>query len=124
MEVTTEQLRMLLNLTEINEERAAFLLEMAANLARTVIDPLPDGAEAVVLSVAARCYNNPQMLTGSETIGPYTGPTRAEGGLYLKRDERRTLHRLAGRGGAFTVDPTPVDAGPVYPPVVDPWGSW
>jgi hypothetical protein len=48
----------------------------------------------------------------------------------MTRDERRTLQRLAGRGGAFTVDPTPADADPTVTwPItwgdeLDPRGVW
>lgn len=122
MEVTTEELRLFLGVAEIDDDRAVLLLGQAASLARSIVDPLPDGAKAVVLSMAGRAYANPQGISG-ETIGPYS-VQRPQAGLYMTRDERRTLSRLAGRGGAFTVDPTPVDAGPVWPPVVDPWGSW
>lgn len=122
MEVTTEELRLYLGLPDIDADRAALLLEQAASLARSIVDPLPDGAKAVILSMAGRAYSNPQGVSG-ETIGPYS-VQRPQAGLYMTRDERRTLARLAGRGGAFTVDPTPVDAGPVYPPILDPWGPW
>lgn len=122
MEVTTEELRLYLGLPDIDPDRAALLLEQAASLARSIVDPLPDGAKAVILSMAGRAYSNPQGISG-ETIGPYS-VQRPQAGLYMTRDERRTLSRLAGRGGAFMVDPTPPDAGPVWPPVPDPWGPW
>jgi hypothetical protein len=120
MEVTTEELRLYLGLAEIDADRAALLLEQAASLARSIIDPLPDGAKAVILSMAGRAYANPQGISG-ETIGPYS-VQRPQAGLYMTRDERRTLARLAGRGGAFTVDPTPADATPV--PTWPGWAPW
>lgn len=125
MEVTTEELRLYLGLSEIDTERAALLLEQAAGLARSIVDPLPDGAKAVVLSMAGRAYANPQGISG-ETIGPYN-VQRPMAGLYMMRDERRTLNRLAGRGGAYTIDPTPADASPAasWPPEVgEPWEAW
>ncbi|GAA1455381.1 hypothetical protein [Nocardiopsis tropica] len=125
MEVTTEELRLYLGLTEIDTDRAELLLEQAASLARSIVDPLPDGAKAVVLSMAGRAYANPQGIS-SEQIGPYA-VQRPQAGLYMSRDERRTLSRLAGRGGAFTVDPTPATATPApsWPPLPSrPWGPW
>ncbi len=126
MEVTTEELRLYLGLADIDEERAELLLQQAAALARSIVDPLPDGAQPVVLSMAGRAYVNPQGVQ-SETIGPYT-VQRPQAGLYMTRDERRSLNRLAGRGGAYTVDPTPPDASPVpsWPPLPGwfPGGVW
>jgi hypothetical protein len=44
------------------------------------------------------------------------------GGLYLTKSDKAALKSLAGRGGAFTVDPTPETANPSpsWPIVVDP----
>ncbi|MEU5190121.1 hypothetical protein AB0G83_23700 [Streptomyces klenkii] len=72
-----------------------------------MVEPLPPGASAVVLSTAARSYANPQGIQ-AETVGPYSvhRPT-GQAGLYLTRDERRSLRLMAGRGGAFSIDPAP-----------------
>ncbi|MEU3355271.1 hypothetical protein [Streptomyces sp. NPDC037389] len=98
---------------EVEEVRAVLVIAQAEALCRAVVDPLPVGAGAVVLSIAARAYANPQGLA-SETVGPYSiQRPAAQAGLYLTRDERRSLKLMAGRGGAFSVDPTPAGAGPV-----------
>ncbi|MCX5407509.1 hypothetical protein OHA37_27050 [Streptomyces sp. NBC_00335] len=109
---TAEQLALYLGLEEIAGDRADLLIEQAVALAQSVVKPLPDEATAVVLSVAARAYVNPQQVS-YETIGPMSvqRPT-GSGGLYLTKADKAALKSLAGRGGAFTVDPTPVTATP------------
>ena len=88
--------------SNIDQTRAALLLRLAESLAESIVAPLPDGAESVVLSASSRAYTNPEGLT-SETIGPFNYQ-RPNGNVYLTREERRTLRRLAGGGGAFSID--------------------
>lgn len=109
---TVEELGLFLNLDEIDGNRGEFLIDKAISLCQTVVTPLPDGADSVVLSVAGRAYLNPGQVT-YETIGPMSvqRPT-GSGGLYLTKADRSALKSAAGRGGAFTVDPTPTTADP------------
>ena len=109
---TAAELGLFLNLEEIDGDRADFLINKAISLCQTVVSPLPEGADSVVLSVAGRAYLNPGQVT-YETIGPMSvqRPT-GSGGLYLTKADKSALKSLAGRGGAFTVDPTPVTADP------------
>ncbi|MEU7736986.1 hypothetical protein AB0B51_28485 [Streptomyces griseus] len=109
---TAEQLGMYLGMGEIDGDRADLLIQQAVALAQSVVRPLPDDASAVVLSVAGRAYVNPQQVS-YETIGPMSvqRPT-GSGGLYLTKADKAALKSLAGRGGAFTVDPTPASADP------------
>jgi hypothetical protein len=114
---TAEQLGLYLDLAEINGNRADLLIAQAVALCETVVKPLPDQATAVVLSVAGRGYVNPQQVS-YETIGPMSVQRpQGSGGLYLTKADRTALKSLAGRGGAFTVDPTPAtaDPSPSYP---------
>lgn len=113
---TVEELGLFLGLQEIDGDRADLLIGKAISLCQTVVKPLPEGADSVVLSVAGRAYVNPQQVS-YETIGPMSvqRPT-GSGGLYLTKADKSALKSLAGRGGAFTVDPTPDTA--------DPWPSW
>ncbi|NWF25238.1 hypothetical protein HW130_02995 [Streptomyces sp. PKU-EA00015] len=114
---TAEQLGMYLGLPEIDGDRADLLITQAVSLAESVVKPLPDQATAVVLSVAGRAYVNPQQVS-YETIGPMSVQRPSgSGGLYLTKADKAALKSLAGRGGAFTVDPTPEDADPTptYP---------
>jgi hypothetical protein len=109
---TVEQLGLYLGLDEILGERADLLLATATALCKTIVSPLPEGAEAVVLSVAGRAYVNPQQVS-YETIGPMSVQRPSgSGGLYLTKADKSALKSLAGRGGAFTVDPTPATADP------------
>lgn len=109
---TAEQLGMYLGLGEIDGERADLLIQQAVALAESVVKPLPDQATAVVLSVAGRAYVNPQQVA-YETIGPMSVQRPSgSGGLYLTKADKAALKSLAGRGGAFTVDPTPATADP------------
>ncbi|MFF7824184.1 hypothetical protein ACFZCM_03075 [Streptomyces rochei] len=114
---TAEQLALYLDLPEINGDRADLLIAKAISLCETVVKPLPDGADAIVLSVAGRAYVNPQQVS-YETIGPMSVQRpQGSGGLYLTKADKSALKSLAGRGGAFTVDPTPAtaDPSPTYP---------
>jgi hypothetical protein len=109
---TAEQLALYLGLDEIQGDRADLLITSAMGLCQTVVKPLPEGAEAVVLSVAGRAYVNPQQVS-YETIGPMSVQRPSgSGGLYLTKNDKAALKSLAGRGGAFTVDPTPATADP------------
>lgn len=113
---TVEQLGLFLGLGEIDGDRADLLIATAISLCQTVVKPLPEGAEAVVLSVAGRAYVNPQQVS-YETIGPMSVQRPSgSGGLYLTKADKSALKSLAGRGGAFTVDPTP--------PTADPTPTW
>lgn len=114
---TAEELALSLDLAEINGARADFLITKAVNLCLTVVKPLPDEADTVVLSVAGRAYLNPGQVT-YETIGPMSVQRPSgSGGLYLTKADKVALKSAAGRGGAFTVDPTPeeADPSPTYP---------
>jgi hypothetical protein len=109
---TAEQLGLYLGLSEIDGNRADLLIDTAIQLCQTIVKPLPEGAEAVVLSVASRAYVNPQQVS-YETIGPMSVQRPSgSGGLYLTKNDKAALKSLAGRGGAFTVDPTPASADP------------
>jgi hypothetical protein len=109
---TAEQLGMYLGLPEIDGDRADLLIQQAVALAESVVKPLPDQATAVVLSVAGRAYVNPQQVS-YETIGPMSVQRPSgSGGLYLTKSDKAALKSLAGRGGAFSVDPTPATADP------------
>ncbi|MEV0917837.1 hypothetical protein AB0I93_26715 [Streptomyces sp. NPDC049967] len=109
---TAEQLGMYLGLPEIDGDRADLLIQQAVALAESVVKPLPDQATAITLSVAGRAYVNPQQVS-YETIGPMSVQRPSgSGGLYLTKADKAALKSFAGRGGAFTVDPTPTTADP------------
>lgn len=114
---SAEALGLYLGLDEIHGQRADLLIQQAVALCESVVKPLPDQATAVVLSVAGRAYVNPQQVS-YETIGPMSVQRPSgSGGLYLTKADKAALKSLAGRGGAFTVDPTPdtADPSPTWP---------
>lgn len=99
----------------IDTNRATYLIGLATQLCQSVVNPLPDGSDAVVLDVCARAYGNPSNVV-QQTTGPFSanyGPVG--GGLWLTRQNKLTLRRLAGGGGAFTIDTTPATAGQNLP---------
>ncbi|WP_075737538.1 hypothetical protein [Streptomyces acidiscabies] len=109
---TAAELGLYLGLGEVDGDRADLLITQAVALCETVVKPLPDQATAVVLSVAGRAYVNPQQVS-YETIGPMSVQRpQGSGGLYLTKADKTALKSLAGRGGAFAVDPTPATADP------------
>ncbi|MFC8273749.1 hypothetical protein ACFUJR_14750 [Streptomyces sp. NPDC057271] len=121
---TAEELGLYLGLGEIDGDRADLLIVQAVALCESVVKPLPDQATAVVLSAAGRAYVNPQQVS-YETIGPMSVQRPSgSGGLYLTKADKAALKSLAGRGGAFTVDPTPATADPSPSwPVDDTYGA-
>lgn len=111
---TPTDLQTRLGVATIDNDRALAVLEDAQNLCETVVTPLPSTARGIVVSVAARAFVNPQqahdMALGSARVGFATTGTTPIGGLYLSRSEEKTLKRLAGRVGAFSIDTLPTGA--------------
>jgi hypothetical protein len=100
----------------IDTDRATLILQLAQDLCETIWSPLGATAIGILLGVAARAFNN---VTSAHAVGIGSanisygsqGSSVGIGGLYLSRSDIRTLRLLAGRGGAFSIDPTPADAG-------------
>lgn len=115
-DVTPIDLATYLGRGDIDDDRAYLMLRLARGLCETVVTPLPDGAEAIVLAVAARAFTNVtsahQVGIGSAQVsyGAQNSSTGV-GGLYLSRSDIAALRRASGGGGAFTIDPTGADAG-------------
>lgn len=103
MTVTPDDLATFLG-RQVDAARALQMIQLATDLALTVVDPLPDAAASVVLSMAARGYTNPQGNT-TETVGQWSGS--GLGGIFMMHGERQTLRALAGKSVAFSVDTTP-----------------
>lgn len=106
MTVTPADLGTYLGAT-VDTDRAQYLIDRATELCLSVINPLPNGSDAVVLDVTARAYSNASNAT-QQGAGPFQasfGPVG--GGLWLTRQNKTTLRRLAGSGGAFTIDTAP-----------------
>jgi hypothetical protein len=97
----------------VDEDRATRLIDLATQLCQSIVSPLPDGSAVVVLDVAARAYSNPTSVP-QQAAGPFSAGG-APGGLWLTRSNKSTLRRLAGSGGAFTIDTMPATAGSGLP---------
>lgn len=103
---------------DINHDRGEFILSHLGNLAASYVEPMTDAAWSVVLLAAVRLYVNSSGAT-QQSIGTEAASFTIAG-VNFTRAERIELKRLGGRGGAFTVDPTPEDAGEqMYPPHAD-----
>jgi hypothetical protein len=99
----------------VDTNRAQLLIDLASQLCESIIKPLPVGADAVVLDVATRAYSNPSNVT-AQAAAPFSVSYGAVGGgLWLTRQNKATLRRLAGSGGAFTIDTMPATAGAGLP---------
>lgn len=94
--------------TDVDTARATMILADAEAMCTAILAPLPVTAAPVIRSIAARAYANPEGVT-AETAGPFS--VQRPAGLYLTRDERRTLWRLSGKGGAFSINVENATAG-------------
>ena len=99
----------------IDTARATLMIQLATDLCSSIVDPLPDSAMGTVLAVAARAFNNVNSAaaagigTAHVSYGTTSGGSGV-GGLFLSRSDKATLQRLAGKGGAFSIDNMPDDA--------------
>lgn len=121
MDVSVDEFASYLNNPDLDRDRAQEILDDAHDLCETIIDPLPRNARSVVLDVAERAFANPAP-TGTpayyaEGEGPFNDvtPGVSGGGLYLTQENKATLRRLNGSGGAFTIDCLPATAGQGLP---------
>lgn len=110
-----------LGVATVDDSRATLLIQLAQDLCESVIPaPLPDGAAAVIFDLVAHVWGNPLNVTqqsgGSYSVSYGSAPT----GLTLTKAHTATLRRLAGGGGAFSVDLTPADALTTLPY----WDAW
>ncbi|HEU5026586.1 MAG TPA: hypothetical protein VFV01_16845 [Spirillospora sp.] len=123
MTVTPTDLGTYLGVTiDPGDDRAMLLIDLATQLCESIVNPLPDGADAVVLDVVSRAFTNPTNAH-QQTTGPFSASYgTVAGGLWLTRANKATLRRLAGSGGAFTIDVAPVTAPAVPWWEVNTWG--
>lgn len=91
-----------------DQSRAVMLLEASRQACESVVKPLPEGSDWIVLDVAANALVSPPGPGGQSSIGPFSGQT-APGGVFLSQRQSEALRRLANRtsAGAFTIDTTP-----------------
>jgi len=109
--------------TTVDETRAQYLIDRATDLCLSICDPLPAAADAVILDVVARAWSNPTNVQ-QQTVGPLAASYGAgAGGLWLTRQNKATLRRLNGGGGAFTIDTAPATAPPMPWWELNTWGA-
>lgn len=110
--VTYEDLKTFLGVDNLDIGRAQMMVELATQACSTIVT-LTSDAKFVVLSVAARVYTTP-VPVGNQVAGPFA-QSGTVGGISLTRAEERQLRRLAGSGGAFSINPLADDAGTGLP---------
>ena len=109
--------------TTVDQTRAEYLIDRAIDLCLSICDPLPATADSVVLDVAARAYSNPSNAQ-TQSMGPFSATFgAASGGLWLTRQNKATLRRLNGGGGAFTIDTAPATAPAMPWWEINTWGA-
>lgn len=108
------------------DDRAQMLIDDAVSQALSIVTVgtvpdsgatyanLPVGAASVIRAAVARLWLNPAGVT-QETTGPFAYSRPASTGSMFSKAEVRTLRRLAGRSGAFSVQMLPADAGEGLP---------
>ena len=106
---TPAELGVYLGRADLDTDRAELILQLAHDLCETITTPMVAEGKGVELAVAARAYTNVssahQAGIGSAQVS-YGAPNSSVGigGLFLSKSDIRTLRRLAGRTGAFSVD--------------------
>lgn len=110
VELNPDTLATFMGDANIDSDRADLVLQLVVDACSIYITPVPAQALGVVLTASARLYSNPQQLAGS-TEGPFSTQHASAYSTMLTSSERRFLMTLSGQGGAFTIDPTPSDAG-------------
>jgi hypothetical protein len=106
---TPSDLQTFLGVDSVDINRATYLLTAVTARLQSYVNPLPDGAYALAVEIAAQAYARP-LLVKSETTGPYT-VVPGGGGILVTKAQIRELRLMANKGSAFTIDPTPVGAG-------------
>lgn len=114
--VTPDDLGVYLAVQNIDEVRAAKLIDWAQALCESVVSPLPAGAEPVVLDVTSRAYSNPTSVTQQSVLSASASYGAVAGGMWLTRENKAALRRLNGQSNVFMVDMTDVTIpGPLLP---------
>ena len=97
-----------LNDPGIDTDRAMSLIVDAQALCEDVVSPLPDAAAVIVKRVAGRAYTtilSPRQQQIAASGGQFAGTST--GGVYLTQYDIADLRRMAGGGGAFSIDLLP-----------------
>lgn len=120
--ISVDDLSTYLNDPNLNQARAALMIDQAQALCESVVSPLPDIASTIVLRVAARAYTTvltSRQIQQQQAGSPYGGMDM--GAIRLWREDMTDLRRLNGGGGAFSIDLLPADYVPPISPSYDTW---
>lgn len=100
-----------LNDPSIDQDRATLMIVRAQTLCESVLSPLPDTAAGIVERIAGRGYVSAVGGRGKQvtSAGSPFGAVPGAGAIYLTRYDKADLRRLAGGGGAFSIDLLPSD---------------
>jgi hypothetical protein len=103
----------------IDEPRAKLMIRYAQDLCESVVSPLPASCAVVVARVASRGYTTTTSTRGAHMsmAGSAFGmPPGADGGVFLTRQDKSDLRRLAGNSNAFTINLLPSTYQTIQPP--------
>jgi hypothetical protein len=110
--VSVPALGIYLNDDSIDNDRAEFMIGQAQALCESIVSPLPTGAAVVVTRVAGRGYVTATTTRGQQLVAagsPFGLVPGGVGGIFLTRQDKADLRRMAGGGGAFTINLLPSD---------------
>lgn len=116
--IDADDLALYLNDDTIDVARAEAMIADAQLLCESIVAPLPPAAVVVVKRVAGRAYvtttttRGAQMSIAGSQFGMLPG---AQGGVFLTRQDRADLRRVAGGSNAFTINTFPADYEPDLP---------
>lgn len=113
-----------LNDPTIDQARAEMMIADAQTLCESILAPLPPEAAVIVKRIAGRGYSSAVGGRGRQvqSAGSPFGAVPGAGAIYLTRYDKADLRRLAGGGGAFSIDLLPADY--VLPVSTFPLGDW
>lgn len=101
-----------LGIDQVDTVRGQLMLDLSLGLCQSIVNPVPQAAAGVVLSVAARAFTNARQLSDANLGTAHVqyaqaGGGAAVGGLYLSRADKSALRRAAGGSSAFSADTLP-----------------
>lgn len=122
--ISSDDLATYLNDPSIDEDRADTMIADATQACETIVNPVPAAAAYIVKRVAGRGYSSAVRGGGKQAVagGSPFGAVPGAGAIYLTRYDERDLRRVAGGGGAFSIDLLPADYTP--PCGTFPLGDW
>lgn len=122
--ITPDDLGVYLKDPSIDTVRATEMIADAQTLCESILNPLPTTASVVVKRVAGRGYVTTTSARQSQVAGagsPFGAQPGGMGGIHLYAEDIADLRRLAGGGGAFSIDMLPAGYTPPVSYTLDDW---